>query len=619
MLGAAYQRHGVSVKAFGRRVRTARLKAHVGVPTTQARGSMGLLSKIRPSVSAHAPSDADVPEPPSAAGDGVLGAIEPTLDVPADAPAVRDESGTWDLSVLSSDPGQSGELARSFTGALGHLASTMTDLSIGTARSSVSVGVIGAEVKRLQDQLEQLSGRADSLRLASERSSGSASEAAGLANELAAETERGLALVKGVIDAIGEMHEHTVGVADLLDGLERNELANIGEFSSVIDTVARQTKLLALNAAIEAARAGAHGRGFAVVAEEVGRLAATTEEQTARIVKTIDRTRAGMQTIRQAAETARDRAVQSATDVDQGRTALERIGTLVTASTEPAARIAELAAAQLDDVGQVASNLHAITAAGAEIQVQARSVSEQQLELSGRTEDASQTMAQFRTGGLVDRLYGVCRDLADELTAVLEGAVDRRAVTLERLLALDYRESTGALVQRFAQVFDVSRVPPQGFDPPKHHTAYDAIVDRDLMERMDAVLAAEPGLTFALPFDLNVYAPAHNGVFSQDWTGDPERDLAANRTKRFFLDSSALTRGARMDLGVSLPARVLSRPEIERAGARLTQPVEPGRAFLLQTYARDTGAVLSALSVPLYVKRQRYGCVTIAWDPEKLR
>ena len=139
-----------------------------------------------------------------------------------------------------------------------------------------------------------------------------------------------------------------------------------------------------------------------------------------------------------------------------------------------------------------------------------------------------------------------------------------------------------------------------------------------MMERMDAVLAAEPRLTFALPFDLNAYAPAHNSAFSRDCSGDPERDLAMNRTKRFFLDSAALTRAARMEIGVELPPRKLSRSEIQRAGARLQEPADRASTFLLQTYARDTGAVLSTLSVPLFVKRQRFGVVTLGRDPERL-
>jgi methyl-accepting chemotaxis protein len=106
---------------------------------------------------------------------------------------------------------------------------------------------------------------------------------------------------------------------------------------------------------------------------------------------------------------------------------------------------------------------------------------------------------------------------------------------------------------------------------------------------------------------------------SRDITGDPAQDLAGNRTKRFFLDSPALTRASRMELGVKLPSEVLTRQQMASRGAVLTEPARGTRAFLLQTYARDTGAVLTTLSVPLYVKGQRYGCVCLGWDPEQLR
>jgi methyl-accepting chemotaxis protein len=144
-------------------------------------------------------------------------------------------------------------------------------------------------------------------------------------------------------------------------------------------------------------------------------------------------------------------------------------------------------------------------------------------------------------------------------------------------------------------------------------------VDQEMMARMDAVLIAEPQLTFALAFDLNAYVPAHNTAFSNDITGDPARDLAGNRTKRFFLDSGVLIRASRMQLSVDLPAKILSRSEFGAAGVDLTEPELRVRPFLLQTYARDTGAVLSTLSVPLYVKGQRFGCVCLGWDPDQLR
>ena len=61
----------------------------------------------------------------------------------------------------------------------------------------------------------------------------------------------------------------------------------IRTFVSLVQKLARQSKLLALNAAMEAARAGDHGHGFAVVAEEMRRLSAMSSdaaERTERVV-----------------------------------------------------------------------------------------------------------------------------------------------------------------------------------------------------------------------------------------------------------------------------------------------------------------------------------------------
>ncbi len=61
------------------------------------------------------------------------------------------------------------------------------------------------------------------------------------------------------------------------------EVANINTLATTINRISDQTKLLALNASIEAARAGQYGVGFAIVANEVGKLAAQTEETSAEI------------------------------------------------------------------------------------------------------------------------------------------------------------------------------------------------------------------------------------------------------------------------------------------------------------------------------------------------
>ncbi len=545
-------------------------------------------------------------------------AIAQLTDADDHVPA-RDRDGNWSLVRLSEEGGELGQLSRDVARALDALSVITSEFSCGSARSSLAVSVISENVQRLADQLQDLTERSGSLRTSSEQAAESAEESAGLAEQLSEASGRGLEVLRPLIDATRQISEHVARVHELVETLARQEIASIGEFSAVIDRIADQTKLLALNAAIEAARAGEHGRGFAVVADEVGKLASETAAQTAQIRDTVKRTRAQMDEVVSTAAAAREESAKSSADADTGREVLERVAELIDAASKRATQIADLATGQRADVQAIDAGLQAITVGSAEIEQQAASVAHAQLELSASTEHASVTIAAFDTGGLLSRLRNRCEGLADELRAILEAAIEEGRVSLAQVLDLRYEEARGPAIQRFARLFDVSRADSAGFSPPKYHTAYDALVDRAMMARMDAVLAAERGLTFALPFDLNAYAPAHNSAFSKDITGDPGTDLAGNRTKRFFLDSPALTRASRMELGVELPTEILTRGQIASAGARLAEPEHSARPFLLKTYARDTGAVLSTLSVPLYVKGQRYGCVCLGWDPERLR
>jgi len=207
------------------------------------------------------------------------------------------------------------------------------------------------------------------------------------------------------------------------------------------------------------------------------------------------------------------------------------------------------------------------------------------------------------------------RELARETEGIFDRAIDGGRVTLGDALAFDYREIRGAEIATLGHLFDVSRVPAGGFDPPKYRTRYDAAVDVDLQRVMDAIKAREPGLIFALVIDLNAYGPIHNREYCKDWTGVRDKDLVGNRIKRFFTDQRVLVRGARVGLpqAASLPDRA-RRDDFRSAGCDLRGSDSARADFLVQTYARDTGAVVTALTAPIFVKGERWGAVLLGWN-----
>jgi len=232
--------------------------------------------------------------------------------------------------------GQLGRLARAMvkmSSELGVLARMMKDNASETSRSASEITASTEHMAQAASGIaetastlsEQATTMAETIRLLS-LDAGRLTSLASTVNSGAAEGKSRNEKLKSLAN---ENHELLNEALRRLDSLvtDVKESANAAQhlatasdqirgFVTLVQKIARQSKLLALNAAMEASRAGEHGEGFSVVANEVRRLAASTSEAAEHTDQLIKDLIAQMETARAASQRslAAVQTVRSATE-----------------------------------------------------------------------------------------------------------------------------------------------------------------------------------------------------------------------------------------------------------------------------------------------------------------
>lgn len=499
------------------------------------------------------------------------------------------------------------------------LQQVITRAAIGAARTAQRLERISQQFAEARAGVEEAGRSAQQIRHRVESVAEAARSTAAVAHQVARLTEEGRQQSESSRAAVGKLEAQ---VAEVMQRIERLvvQVQGITQISDVIDRIARKTKLLAFNAGIEAARAGQEGQSFSVLANEIKMLSDDTALQTRQIRSSINELVRELQPVENAIAQSRELLHVTVEQSGQLESALQRIHELADQAAQHMDQVVATVDAQVQDTETISATLQQALAAVGHVDEEAQHIAHDAFALSELVEDAYGCLGRFDGASIFHRALQLGRELAERSRRIFEQVIDEGRCRLEDVLALEYTEIKGRqAIASLARLFDVRRVPESGFDPPKYSTRYDHLVDEALQDVMDEVLEREPRLTFALIIDLNSYAPIHNRRFCKDWTGDPQKDLVGNRIKRFFWDKGVLVRGAR----VGLPQSAMSLPNMARREdflrvCDLRERPEERDVFLVQTYARDTGQVLSVLTIPVYVKGHRYGAALLGWDPERV-
>lgn len=433
---------------------------------------------------------------------------------------------------------------------LAHVCHTLTRLTLESDKAAVQANRIVDQSVAIRSLSESVADRADL--------------AAKNARRTREESEVGSAELSQVVSDMGVMADRA---KDAENGMTRlaQEIARIQEVTSAIQTIARQTNLLALNASIEAARAGKEGRGFAVVAAEVRRLATEAMTASNEITDVIS-------SVQEHARSSIDTIANLSSSSAAVATTATEVGTQLTVILNDAIASEEQVRSIATDARRTQETAAVIETLAAEGYRRMGHFQEELTQAANLAEKpGEQAFKVMVTQGLDcphTRIHRSARVLADKIGKVFERAVATGALSREDLFSDQYK-------------------PIANSNPQKYTSRFDTYADRVLPPLQEAFLEKNPDASYAIATDLRGYVPTHNNRFCQPLTGNPEKDLVGNRTKRIFNDKTGARCGAHTEVA------------------------------LVQTYKRDTGEVMHDLSVPIYVNGKHWGGFRVGYPPAK--
>ncbi len=460
------------------------------------------------------------------------------------------QNGSTRLSVSDSDDFR---LRRSD---IESFARSAIDVSIGEARNALFLAQLEKATQRQRDSAEQVNQSGYALAQRNSDIHDKAEKTAFVADEIRGISDNARQSIQRIMDGLGEVRTRLVGTSNAMGRLHAQS-EEIHVVSTSIDGIAKSTNLLALNASIEAARAGEAGKGFAVVANEVRALAEKSAAATSNINQQID-------SVGKDSHSANEEMQRLASAIEKLVSEMHEFDEIFAKLTAQAETSSEQVGVIVDAIGEqaveselIATSISNILGSVSEIAKQTQTARQQTDMVSELAEHLEQSVTQHYRPADHQYYADLVEKAAKDVAKLFETALAKGDISESALFDQNYQAIAGT-------------------NPQKFRTLYDQYTDK-VLPAIQEPLLSHPNVAYAGAVDVNGYFPTHNLKFSQALTGDYEKDLNQNRTKRIFTDRVG-----------------------KRAGGGTGKT-------LIQTYARDTGEIMHDVSTPIFVNGRHWG------------
>jgi methyl-accepting chemotaxis protein len=334
---------------------------------------------------------------------------------------------------------------------------------------------------------------------------------------------------------------------------------------SIVDTVnniAGMINILALNATIEAGRAGEHGKSFAVVADEIKKLAVQTQNQAKSIEEEINGIADSFERLAGSNQTISKTINQNMEFIDSIVKSFSDLDGKISQTDTMFKSIATNMEEQSANIKSVSDTIDCFSDSLKHMDIEVGNINEESDALIETVNTSlNNTLKQVKTKSYIEHVVITLNQALQEMVGFIEASIEKGVIAS-------------------SDIWDNHYMPVPQTNPERCKTRFTDFFKSYIQPIEDRYVNSSANLRYFVIIDRNGYIPAHNSIYEKPSTGIYEKDVA-NRSMRKFDDPFNLS---------------IAR---NTGGLRI------------QTYARDTGEVMTDVSTSVYIQGKHWGCLRV--------